>query len=102
MLETMITTVGGIVMMYAYMTLADETEVTHSHLIEKDDKKIVEVHFERPTEDGFDTARCRLPDYQWLKNSGYTDAEIVRFEQYLKNNEKLIFKYAASGGIDIA
>ena len=54
-------------MMYPYITLADETEITHSHIIEENDVKKVEVHFERPTEHGFDTARCILPNYTWIK-----------------------------------
>lgn len=24
------------------------------------------VHFERPTEQGFDPARCELPEYKWI------------------------------------
>ena len=36
-------------MMYPYMTLADETEILHSHIIDVDDILRVEVHFERPT-----------------------------------------------------
>ncbi len=54
-------------MMYPYITLADETEITHSHIIEENDVKKVEVHFERATEHGFDTARCILPSYTWTK-----------------------------------
>ena len=41
-------------MMYPYMTLADETEIVHSQIIEKDGMKKVIVNFERPTENGFD------------------------------------------------
>ena len=52
-------------MMYPYITLADETEITHSQIIESDGQQNVEVHFERPTETGFDSARCVLPTYQW-------------------------------------
>ena len=37
-------------MMYPYITLADETEITHSQLIEADGNQSVEVHFERPME----------------------------------------------------
>ncbi len=33
-------------MMYPYIILADETEITHSHIMEKDKIKEVEVHFE--------------------------------------------------------
>ena len=39
-------------MMYPYMTLADETEIVHSQIIEKDGQKKVIVNFERPTEMG--------------------------------------------------
>ena len=50
-------------MMYLYQTLPDETEIVHSHLIIEDGVPKVIVHFERPTEDGFDSARCSLPEY---------------------------------------
>ena len=49
-------------MMYPYITLADDTEITHSHIMEHEGVQLVEVHFERPTEDGFVSARCVLPD----------------------------------------
>ena len=45
-------------------TYIDETEIVHSQLVEKEGIKKVIVNFERPTEDGFDSARCELPDYQ--------------------------------------
>ena len=38
--------------MYPYMTLAGETEIVHSQIIEKDGIKKVIVNFERPTENG--------------------------------------------------
>ena len=88
--------------MYPYMKLSDETEIMHSHLIEENEEKSVEVHFERPTEDGFDTARCSLPSYTWIKRHGFTDEEISQFEVFLKNNAHLLFKYAETGGINIA
>ena len=48
-------------MMY-HMTLADETEIVHSHLKEEEnEQKIVLVHFERPKFGGFDSARISLP-----------------------------------------
>ena len=34
-------------MMYPYMTLADETEIVHSQIIEENGKKKVIVHFIR-------------------------------------------------------
>ncbi len=89
-------------MMYPYMTLADGTEIVHSQIIEEDDKQKVIVNFERPTEEGFDSARCELPDYKWIYKEGYSDEEIVMFEKLLKSNAHLFYRYAASGGIDIA
>lgn len=89
-------------MMYPYMKLSDETEIVHSHLIEVNGERCIEVHFERPTENGFDTARCSLPSYTWIKRDGFTDEEINKFEIFLRNNAHLLFKYAETGGINIA
>lgn len=88
--------------MYPYMTLADETEIVHSQIIEKDGKQQVIVHFERPTEQGFDSARCELPEYRWIFNEGYSDEEISMFELLLQSNAHLLYKYAMNGGIHIA
>ncbi len=89
-------------MMYPYMTLADETEIVHSQIIEDEGIQKVIVHFERPTENGFDMARCELPSYQWISKEGYTDEEIKLFDQLLHSNAHLIYKYAANGGVRIA
>lgn len=51
---------------------------------------------------GFDDARCVLPDYKWTEHSGFSDAEMEFFEKILKSNAHLLYKYAASGGIQIA
>jgi GTP cyclohydrolase II len=50
-------------MMYPYMTLPDETEIIHSQIIEEDRIQKVLVHFECPTDNGFGSARCSLPEY---------------------------------------
>ena len=65
-------------------------------------KKKVIVHFERPTEDGFDSARSELPAYNWIMREGYSDEELVMFEKLLQSNAHLLYKYAANGGIQIA
>ena len=88
--------------MYSYMKLADETEIVHSHLIEEDGIQKVLVNFERPTENGFDSARCELPSYRWLVKEGYSKKELQQFEELLRSNAHLFYKYAASGGIKIA
>jgi hypothetical protein len=89
-------------MMYPYMTLADETLITHSHLIDNGGSKTVEVHFERPIYGGFDTARCSLPSYEWIIRDGYTDDEVIMFEEMLKRGSHLFFKYAEAGGVAVA
>lgn len=51
-------------MMYSYMALADETGIVHPQIIEKDGMKKVIANFECPIENGFDFARCELPDFK--------------------------------------
>ena len=89
-------------MMYPYMTLSDETEIVHSQLIEDKGIKKVIVNFERPTDNGFDSARCELPEYKWTEKEGYSDEEIAFFEKLLHSNAHLLYKHAANGGIKIA
>lgn len=89
-------------MMYPYMTLADETLITHSHLLGDGEKKSVEIHFERPKPYGFDMARCVLPSYEWIIKEGYTDDEIIKFERLLQDGAHTFFKYAELGGLNIA
>ena len=89
-------------MMYPYIELPDKTLITHSHLMEKDGVNIVEVHFERPSDNVFDSARCRLPEYKWIMRDGYTDEEIMNFEKILVNAAHWFYKYAESGGSTVA
>lgn len=87
-------------MIYPYMVLPDGTEIVHTGVIHKEDGDHVEVHFERPTDEGFDTVRCSLPEYNWIKREGhYTDEEVAFFYEVLKHHAHLIFKYAKIGGI---
>ena len=89
-------------MMYPYIALSDGTEITHSHVMQNGDEREVEVHFERPTESGFESARCVLPSYKWILREGYSDEEIQVFTQILRSNAHLFYKYAESGGLRIA
>lgn len=89
-------------MMYSYLTLADETEITHSHLMQKDGVDTVEVHFERPTADGFASARCQLPGYQWNFNEGFSEEEIEFFTELVQHNAHLLYRYAKQGGVQSA
>ncbi len=90
-------------MMYPYLTMDDDIEVVHSELIHDRGIDKVFVHFERPTEDGFDSARCELPSYTWTEWEGHFSMdELSEFEAFLSNNAYLIYRYAASGGVKVA
>ncbi len=89
-------------MMYPYLTLGDGTEIVHSQLIYKDGTAHVIVHFERPTEDGFDDARCELPSYTWSDVQGFNKEEMELFDEMVHANSHLFYKYAASGEIESA
>ena len=84
------------------MTLADGTEIVHSHLItEGADRKVI-VHMERPCEGGFDTFRVELPTYRCLIREGFSDEECEFFQHFLQSNAHLLFRYAQNGGVKIA
>ena len=89
-------------MVYPYMVLADGTEIVHTQVFEEDGIQKVEVHFERPTEDDFDTARCQLPSYTWLIKEGFSENEMELLDQMMRSNAHLFYKYGANGGVQIA
>lgn len=90
-------------MMYPYMTFDDGTVVVHSQLLGDVDHPTVQVHFERPNDSGFDSARCELPSYTWTEWEGhFSSEEIKAFEAFLSNNAHLLFRFAANGGAKVA
>ena len=87
-------------MMYPYMTLNDDTEITHSE--EKPDGR-VKVYIETPDEkDGFHFASCFLPKYDWKDIFGFTEDEIKRYQLIVENNAHLIIELSQNGGFDNA
>ena len=72
-------------MMYPYMTLNDDTEITHSEM--KSDGR-VKVYIET----------CWLPEYSWEVH-GYSESEIAYFKQLIRNNAHLIMEFSQKGGI---
>ena len=87
-------------MMYPFMTLDDETEITHSDYL--DDGK-VKVYVEKPDEkDCFHNATCFLPEYKWVDINGFTDAEIKRYQDVIESTAHLIIKFSQEGGFDSA
>lgn len=90
-------------MMYPYVKYSDETEVSFSNIYIKNDVECIDVHFERPTENGFDSVRIQLPTYKvtvWKGN--YSNEEIEFFKKVVQNSADLFYKYAREGGIKLA
>ena len=84
-------------MMYPYLTLNDNTEITHSEM--KDDGS-VKVYIETPDETGgFRSAVCWLPSYTWENVKGYTDAEMTFFKELIRNNAHVIIEFSQDGGV---
>jgi hypothetical protein len=88
---------SDISMMYPYITLNDDTEITHSEM--KADGT-VKVYIETPdVKDGFHSAVCWLPDYRWEKIEGYSDSEMQYFKQLIRNNAHAIIEFSQDGGV---
>ena len=84
-------------MMYPFMTLNDDTEITHSEM--KTDGT-VKVYIETPDiKDGFHHAVCWLPQYQWENVKGYSESEMNYFKKLIRNNAHLILEFSQDGGI---
>ena len=79
-------------MMYPFLTLDDETEITHSEMLEDGS---VKVYIEMPDEKGgFHDATCFLPDHRWVEVHGYSDEELNRFKEIIRNNAHLILEFS--------
>ncbi|MDR2558546.1 MAG: hypothetical protein LBC86_03245 [Oscillospiraceae bacterium] len=90
-------------MMYDYVTLNDETLITHSHLLGAGGDKSVKVHFEHPADFGFDSVTYMLPSYEQIEKIGnYSNEEIARFERLLRSAAHSFFRCAEEGGHGIA
>ena len=83
--------------MYPFMTLNDDTEITHSEM--KPDGR-VKVYIETPdVKDGFHNAVCYLPDYIWQDINGYSETEMAYFKQLIRENAHLIMEFSREGGV---
>jgi hypothetical protein len=83
--------------MYPYLTLNDNTEITHSEM-NADGR--VKVYIETPDEHGgFHNATCYLPDYTWGNISGYSAVEIEYFKRLIRDNAHLILEFSQNSGV---
>ncbi len=87
-------------MMYPYLTLNDDTEITHSEML-PDGR--VKVYIETPDlKDGFHNATCFLPEYEWADIHGYSENEMNYFKKLIRNNAHLIMEFSQEGGFSDA
>lgn len=69
-------------MMYPFMTLDDETEITHSEYL---NNGRVKVYIEKPDEkDCFHHFTCYLPDYSIEEVYGFDELEISRYLEVIR------------------
>lgn len=86
--------------MYPFMTLNDDTEITHSEM--KPDGS-VKVYIETPNEEGgFKNATCYLPDFRWENIQGYSDEEMKYFHELVRSTAHLMIEFSADGGLENA
>ena len=87
-------------MMYPFMTLNDNTEITHSDM--KADGQ-VKVYIETPDETYcFRHATCWLPEYRWEDVYQYSDDDLKKFEEIIRSTSHLIMEFSQVGGFDNA
>ena len=84
-------------MIYPFMTLPDDTEITHT---EMRPNGTVKVYIETPDEkDGFHNAVCYLPGQKWENISGYSETEMAYFRELISSTAHLILEFSQTGGI---
>lgn len=77
-------------MMYAFMTLDDNTEIVHSQQLEDGS---VKVYIEKPDErDCFHHLTCYLPQYRLEDVYGFDDNEVNKYLDIIKSTAHLIME----------
>lgn len=84
-------------MIYPFMTLPDNTEITHTQMREDG---TVKVYIETPDEkDGFHKASCILPAQRWEDVVGYSESEMSYFRELVNSTAHLILEFSQTGGV---
>ena len=84
------------------MTLNDGTGIAHSEALQKNGKEVVKVYFEQPIENGFNSAECWLPSYEWTKKEGFSDKQMKYLQEFLESTAHIIIELARNVGFDNA
>lgn len=87
-------------MMYPFLTLDDETEITHSEMLP--DHR-VKVYVEKPDEnDGFHHMTCYLPTYEMAEVFGFTKKEVDHYLDIIRSTAHLMIEFSQEGGFENA
>lgn len=87
-------------MIYPFMTLEDDTEITHTEILENGE---VKVYVETPDEkDCFHSLVCYLPSYRVEEVIGYSEEEVSKHVKFIREAANLIIEFAQEGGFDHA
>lgn len=79
-------------MMYPFLTLDDETEITHSEFL-PDDK--VKVYVEKAdAKDGFHDMTCYLPGYEIASVHGFSKEEQDKYMEIIRSTAHLIMEFS--------
>lgn len=82
-------------MMWEYVRLEDDTQISYSEVREDNTVKIV---VERPRDWGFDTAECILPAFNLVSHEGFSEVDFKELDDFVRNNAPLILRFAYEGG----
>ena len=87
-------------MIYPFMTLEDDTEITHSEMQENGE---VKVYVETPDEkDCFHSLICYLPDYRVEEVEGYSEEEVEKYLDFIRKAAHLILEFSQENGFNHA
>lgn len=87
-------------MVYPFMTLEDNTEITHTEML-TDGR--VKVYVETPdAKDCFHSLVCWLPSYQIEDVRGYSDKEVEKYVEFIQKAAYFIMEFAQEGGFEHA
>ena len=86
--------------MYPFLTLDDETEITHSDFLPSNR---VKVYIEKPDiNDCFHHMTCYLPDYTIDKVFGFDESEIHIYMEIIRSTAPFILELSKDEGSDSA
>ena len=90
-------------MLYNFIELPDQTIISHSEILIKDNREQVKVYIETPDEKNcFNHATCWLPEEKWEDILGYSQERMEYFKDFINSEKSLIIEFAKNGGLENA